>query len=66
MGAHLAIAYHHVLERYSAKTKEFKIIDNIGSYCLWMNSELKLLPDTMFKVGDYEAATCSETMFHLL
>jgi hypothetical protein len=31
-----------------------------------MNSELKLLPDTISKVGDYGAATCSQTIFHLL
>jgi hypothetical protein len=31
-----------------------------------MNSELKLLPDTISKVGDYGAATCSQTIFQLL
>jgi hypothetical protein len=31
-----------------------------------MNNELKLLPDTMFKVGDYGAAMCAEATFHLL
>jgi hypothetical protein len=58
MGAHLDTAYRHALERYGAKTQEFKITDNIASYCLWMNNELKLLPDSMSKVGDYGAATC--------
>jgi hypothetical protein len=32
----------------------------------WLHSELKLLPDTMSKVGDYGAATCSEMLLHLL
>jgi hypothetical protein len=54
------------LERFGAETQEFKIIDNIGSYYQWMNSELKLLPYTISKVGDYGAATCSQTIFHLL
>jgi hypothetical protein len=31
-----------------------------------LHSELKLLPDTMSKVGDYGAATCSEMLLHLL
>jgi hypothetical protein len=31
-----------------------------------MNSELKLLPNTMPKIGDYGAATSSEAIFHLL
>jgi hypothetical protein len=65
-GAHLASAYRRTLERYGAKTQEFKITDNIASYCLWMNSELQLLPETMSNVGDYGAATCSEAIFHLL
>jgi uncharacterized phage infection (PIP) family protein YhgE len=65
-GAHLASAYHRVLERFGAEAQEFKITDNIGSYCQWMNSGLKLLPDTISKVGDYGAATCSQAMFQLL
>jgi hypothetical protein len=32
----------------------------------WLHSELKLLPDTMSNVGDYGAATCSQTLLHLL
>jgi hypothetical protein len=32
----------------------------------WLHSELKLLPDTMSKVGDYGAATYSEMLLHLL
>jgi hypothetical protein len=66
MGAYLATAYHHTLERYGAETQEFKITDNIACYCLWMNNELKLLPDTMTKVGDYRVAMCSKAIFHLL
>jgi hypothetical protein len=31
-----------------------------------MNCELKLLPDTISKVGDYGAAMCSQTIFQLL
>jgi hypothetical protein len=31
-----------------------------------MNDELKVLPDTMSKVGDYGAATSSEAIFQLL
>jgi hypothetical protein len=31
-----------------------------------MNNELKLLPDTISKVGDYGAVTCSQIIFHLL
>jgi hypothetical protein len=65
-GAHLATTYRHVLERYGAETQEFKITDNIASYCLWMNSELKLLPDIMSKVGDYGVVTWSEAIFQLL
>jgi hypothetical protein len=44
----------------------FKITENISSFVQWLHSELKLLPDTMSKVGDYGAATCSETLLHLL
>jgi hypothetical protein len=32
----------------------------------WLHSELKFLPDTMSKVGDYGAETCSEMLLHLL
>jgi hypothetical protein len=32
----------------------------------WLHSELKLLPDTISKVGDYGVATCSQTLLHLL
>jgi hypothetical protein len=31
-----------------------------------MNSQLKILPDTISKVGDYGAATCSQAIFQLL
>jgi ribosomal protein S16 len=55
-----------VLERFGADAQEFKIIGNIGSYCQWMNSELKLLSDTISKVGDYGAATYSQTIRQLL
>jgi chaperonin cofactor prefoldin len=65
-GAHLASAYRRVLERFGAEAQEFKITDNIRSYCQWMNSELKLLPDTISKAGDYGVATCSQTIFQLL
>jgi hypothetical protein len=65
-GAYLATAYRHTLERYGAETQEFKITDNIASYCLWMSNELKLLPDTMSKVGDYRVSMCSKAIFHLL
>jgi hypothetical protein len=66
VGVHLAFAYRRSLELYGAETQKFKVTDNIASYCLWLNSELKLLPNTMSKVGDYGATTCSETIFHLL
>jgi hypothetical protein len=63
-GAYLVTA--HVLQRYGEETQEFKITGNIASYCFWMNNELKLLPDTMSKVGDYGVATCSGAIFQLL
>jgi hypothetical protein len=66
MGAHLAMTYRRVLERFSAKTQEFKITDNIGSFVHWLNSELKLFPDMISKGGDYGATTCSQTMLHHL
>jgi hypothetical protein len=31
-----------------------------------LHSKLKLLPDTMSKIGDYGAATCSEMLLCLL
>jgi hypothetical protein len=65
-GAHFSTAYRRVLECFGAETQEFKIIDNIGSFVQCLNSELKLLLDTMSKVGDYGAATCSQTILHLL
>jgi hypothetical protein len=66
MGAYLATAYRRALESFGAGTHDFKIIDNISSFVEWLHSELKLLPDTMSKVGDYGAATCSQTLLHLL
>jgi hypothetical protein len=53
VGAHLTTAYHCVLERFGAEAQEFKITDNIGSFVEWLNNELKLLLDTISKVGDY-------------
>jgi hypothetical protein len=50
-GAHLATAYRRVLKCFGAETQEFKITYNIGSFVQWLNNELKLLPDTMSKVG---------------
>jgi tRNA C32,U32 (ribose-2'-O)-methylase TrmJ len=64
--AHLATTYRRVLKRFGAETQEFKITDNIGSFIQWLNSELKILSDTMSKVGDYGVATCSQTILHLL
>jgi hypothetical protein len=55
-----------VLEQYVAETQTFRITDNIASYYTWMNNELKLLPDTMSKIGDYGMAMISEAIFHLL
>jgi hypothetical protein len=63
---HLAHTYRRVLERYGAETQTFRVTDNIASYYSWMNDELKVLPDTMSKVGDYGAATSSEAIFQLL
>jgi hypothetical protein len=65
-GAYLATAYRRALESFSAETQEFKITNNILRFVEWLHSELKLLPDTMSKVGDYGAATCSQTLLHLL
>jgi hypothetical protein len=66
VGAHLATTYHRILKRFGAKTQEFKITHNIGSFFELLNSELKLLLDTISKVGDYGVATCSQMMLHLL
>jgi hypothetical protein len=65
-GAYLATEYHRALESFGAKAQDFKITDNISSFVEWLHSELKLLPDTMSKIGDYGAATCSEMLLHLL
>jgi hypothetical protein len=54
------------LESFGAEAQDFKITDNISSFVEWLHSELKLLPDTMSKIGDYGAATCSEMLLHLL
>jgi hypothetical protein len=54
------------LESIGAEAQDFKITDNISSFVEWLHSELKLLPDTMSKIGDYGAATCSEMLLHLL
>jgi hypothetical protein len=62
----LASAYRRVLERFGAEAQEFKITANIGSYCQLMNSDLKLLPGTISKVGDYGAVMCSQTILQLL
>jgi hypothetical protein len=65
-GVHLAHAYRRVLERYGAETQTFRVTDNIASYYTWMNDELKVLQDTMSKVGDYGAATSTEAIPQLL
>jgi hypothetical protein len=65
-GAYLATEYRQTLESFGAEAQEFKITDNISSFVEWLHSELKLLPDTMSKIGDYGAATCSEMLLHLL
>jgi uncharacterized phage infection (PIP) family protein YhgE len=65
-GAYLAMAYHRALETFGAEAQDFKITDNISSFVEWLHSELKLLPDTMSKIGDYGAATCSKMLLHLL
>jgi hypothetical protein len=33
---------------------------------MWMNNELKFLPDTMSKISDYGAVMSTEAIFHLL
>jgi chromosome segregation ATPase len=52
-GAYLATAYRRALESLGAETQDFKIMDNISSFVEWLHSKLKVLPDTMSKVGDY-------------
>jgi hypothetical protein len=66
MGAYLSTTYRRALESFGAETQDFKITDNISSFVEWLHSELKLLPDTMSKFGDYGATTCSEMLVHLL
>jgi hypothetical protein len=66
MGAYLATTYRRALESFGAETQDFKITDNISSFVEWLHTELKILPDTMSKVGDYGAATCSQMLMHLL
>jgi chromosome segregation ATPase len=53
-GAYLATAYRRALESFSAEAQDFKITDNILSFMEWLHSKLKLLPDTMSKVGIME------------
>jgi DNA gyrase/topoisomerase IV subunit A len=65
-GAYLATAYRRALESFGAEAQDFKITDNISSFVEWLHSELKLLPDTMSKIGDYGVTTCSEMLLHLL
>jgi hypothetical protein len=54
------------LESFGAEAQDFKITDNISSFVEWLHSELKLLRDTMSKIGDYDAATCSKMLLYLL
>jgi hypothetical protein len=65
-GAYLATEYRRALESFGAEAQDFKITDNISSFVEWLHSELKLMPDTMSKIGDYGAATYSEMLFYLL
>jgi hypothetical protein len=65
-GAYLAIEYRRALESFGAKAQDFKITDNISRFVEWLHSELKLMSDTMSKIGDYGAATCSEMLLYLL
>jgi hypothetical protein len=65
-GAYLATQYRRALESFGAEAQDFKITDNISSFVEWLHSELKLLPDTMSKIGDYGAATYSEMLLYLL
>jgi hypothetical protein len=52
LGAYLATEYRRALESFGAEAQDFKITDNISSFVEWLHSELKLLPDTMSKIGD--------------
>jgi DNA repair exonuclease SbcCD ATPase subunit len=65
-GAYLATEYRRALESFGAEAQDFKITDNISSFVEWLHRELKLLPDTMSKIGDYGAGTCSEMLLYLL
>jgi hypothetical protein len=65
-GAYLATKYRRALESFGAEAQDLKITDNISSFVEWLHSELKLLPDTMSKIGDYGAATCFEMLLSLL
>jgi hypothetical protein len=65
-GAYLATEYRRALESFGAEAQDFKITDNISSFVEWLHKELKLLQDTMSKIGDYGAATCSEMLLYLL
>jgi hypothetical protein len=65
-GAYLATEYRRALESFGAEAQDFKITNNISSFVEWLHSELKLLPDTMSKIGDYGAATCFEMLLYLL
>jgi hypothetical protein len=65
-GAYLETEYRRALESFGAEAQDFKITDNISSFVEWLHSELKLLPDTMSKIGDYGAATRSEMLLYLL
>jgi hypothetical protein len=71
---HIAISGGHIWRQsivglwrvFGAEAQDFKITDNISSFVEWLHGELKLLSDTMSKIGDYGAATCSEMLLHLL
>jgi hypothetical protein len=58
--------YRRALGSFGTEAQDFKITNNILSFVEWLHSELKLLPDTMSKIGDYGAKTCSEMLLHLL
>jgi hypothetical protein len=55
-----------LLKALVSKPKTSKVTNNISSFMEWLHNKLKLLPDTMRKIGDYGAATCSEMLMHLL
>jgi hypothetical protein len=44
----------------------FRVKDNIVNFYTWMNTELKLLPETMSNVEDYGATIRFEAILHLL